>query len=92
MIQVLIFLSVILLLVIGLFLIKKRTIFLPLMHSGDPDNNQQFLQQFGVFYLILATIGLLVGIVNLKFFSLFYIFSLLVISTIFSILFAKKML
>ena len=92
MIRLLIFISVALLVVIGLFLLKKSAIFLPLMHNNDSDVNKQFLHQFGIFYLILAAIGLLVGIINLTFFSLFYIFGLLVISSVFSLMFAKKIL
>ena len=92
MIRVLIFVSVALLIVIGVYLLKKTTVFLPIMRNGEPDENNQFLHQFGVFYLILAAIGILVGIFNLKFFSLFYIFSLLVISAVFSVMFAKKIL
>ncbi|WP_429950479.1 hypothetical protein [Enterococcus sp. AZ101] len=92
MIQVLIFVSVASLVIIGIYLLKKATVFLPLMHNGEPDENKQFLHQFGVFYLILAAIGVLVGIFNLTFFSLFYIFSLLVISAVFTVMFAKKIL
>ena len=92
MILLLIFASVVLLVVISVFLLKKSSVFLPLMPNDDPDENRQFLHQFGVFYLILAAIGLLVGIVNLTFFSLFYIFGLLVISTVFSVMLAKKIL
>ncbi|MCA5013208.1 MULTISPECIES: hypothetical protein [unclassified Enterococcus] len=92
MIRLLIFASVVLLVVISVFLLKKSSVFLPLMPNDDPDENRQFLHQFGVFYLILAAIGLLVGIVNLTFFSLFYIFGLLVISTVFSVMLAKKIL
>lgn len=92
MIRILIFVSVALLVIIGIYLLKKGTVFLPLMHNGEPDENTQFLRQFGVFYLILAAIGILVGIFNLTFFSLFYIFSLLVISAIFTVMFAKKIL
>lgn len=90
--RVLIFVSVALLIIIGIYLLKRATIFLPLMHNSTPDENKQFLHQFGVFYLILAAIGIVVGIFDLKFFSLFYIFSLLVISAIFSVMFAKKIL
>ncbi|MGX7128161.1 hypothetical protein [Enterococcus wangshanyuanii] len=92
MIRLLIFASVVLLVIISVFLLKKSSVFLPLMPNDDPDENRQFLHQFGVFYLILAAIGLLVGIVNLTFFSLFYIFGLLVISTVFSVMLAKKIL
>lgn len=92
MIQILIFVSVALLVIIGIYLLKKATVFLPLMHNGELDENKQFLHQFGVFYLILAAIGVLVGIFNLTFFSLFYIFSLLVISAVFTVMFAKKIL
>ncbi|MBO0470970.1 hypothetical protein JZO66_10470 [Enterococcus sp. DIV0242_7C1] len=92
MIRLLIFASVVLLVVISVFLLKKSSVFLPLMPNDDPDENRQFLHQFGVFYLILAAIGLLVGVVNLTFFSLFYIFGLLVISTVFSVMLAKKIL
>ena len=92
MVRILIFASVALLVIIGIYLLKKAAVFLPLMHNGESDENKQFLHQFGVFYLILAAIGILVGMFNLKFFSLFYIFSLLVISAVFSIMFAKKIL
>lgn len=92
MIRILIFVSVALLVIIGIYLLKKATVFLPLMHTGEADENTQFLHQFAVFYLILAAIGILVGIFNLRFFSLFYIFSLLVISAVFSFMFAKKIL
>ncbi|MGX7244441.1 hypothetical protein ACWOC1_06295 [Enterococcus quebecensis] len=92
MVRVLIFIAVILLVVIGVYLLKKASVFLPIMHNGEADDNKQFLHQFGVFYLILAGIGILVGLFNLKFFSLFYIFCLLVISGVFSFMFAKKIL
>ncbi|MFD2306392.1 hypothetical protein [Enterococcus termitis] len=92
MIRLLIFASVVLLIIISVFLLKKSSVFLPLMHNEDLDENKQFLQQFGVFYLILAAIGILVGIVNWTFFSLFYIFGLLAISAVFSVMFARKIL
>ncbi|MFD1900267.1 hypothetical protein GQR36_10010 [Enterococcus termitis] len=91
MIRLLIFASVVLLIIISVFLLKKSSVFLPLMHNEDLDENKQFLQQFGVFYLILAAIGILVGIVNWTFFSLFYIL-LLAISAVFSVMFARKIL
>lgn len=92
MIQWLLFLSVLLLVLIGVCLLKKPTIFLSLMNKSDKEENNQFLHQFGVFYLTLAGIGIVVGLFNLTFFSLFYIFSLLIISSIFSIMLAKKIL
>lgn len=92
MIQWLLFLSVLLLVLIGIYLLKKPDIFLPLMGNTDKEENKQFLHQFGIFYLILAGIGIVVGLFDLTFFSLFYIFSLLIISSIFSIMLAKKIL
>ena len=92
MIRILIFVSVALLVIIGLYLLKRATVFLPIMHKGTSDSNKQFLHQFGIFYLLLAVIGVLVAIFDIKIFSLLYIFSLLVISAIFSVMFAKKIL
>lgn len=92
MVRILIFISVGLLVIIGIYLLKKTETFLALLHKGDPDENTQFLHQFAFFYLILAGIGVVVGLFNLTFFSLLYIFSLLIISAVFSIMFAKKIL
>ncbi|MFK4566626.1 hypothetical protein [Enterococcus sp. UD-01] len=92
MIQVLIFLSAILLVIIGIFLLKRNTLFLAFMHNDPTEENQQFLRQFGYFYLALAIIGLLVGVFDLKLFSLFYIFGLFAISAVFSFMLAKKIL
>lgn len=78
MVRILIFMSVALLVIIGLYLLKKAHVFLPLIHDGEPDETIQFLHQFGIFYLILAAIGILVGIFNLTFFlcSIFLVYLL----------------
>ncbi|MTD42332.1 hypothetical protein GIX45_27635 [Erwinia sp. CPCC 100877] len=92
MIQVLIFLSAILLVTIGIFLLKRNTLFLVFLHNDPTEENQHFLRQFGYLYLVLAIIGLLVSLFNLKLFCLFYLFGLFAISAIFSLMLAKKIL
>jgi flagellar biosynthesis protein FlhB len=92
MIQVLIFLSAILFFIIGIFLLKRNPLFLTFMQNDTTEENQQFLRQFGYIFLILALSGLLVGIFDLKLFSLFYIFGLFTVSAIFSFMLAKKIL
>lgn len=90
MIKLLLFLFVSLLLGVGVYLLNKPETLLLLMKKEKRTENQQFLKQFSSIFLFLAILGVVVILFDWIIFSLSYIFFTLVLSTTFSLLFAKK--
>ena len=53
--------------------------------------DEQFIERFGRYYLIIAILGVLAAIFNRPLLSIGFIFFVLLLSTLFSLTFAKKM-
>ena len=65
--------------------------FLPLLKKETATESQQFIERFGRYYLIIAILGVLAAIFNRPLLSIGFIFFVLLLSTLFSLTFAKKM-
>ncbi|BAL61843.1 hypothetical protein QQG09_03310 [Melissococcus plutonius] len=92
MIRLLLILIVLLLGFIGFCLLRKTEIFLALLKKNATDETQKTFYLFGYSYLFMAAIGIIILITNQLIFSLFYICILLIISTVFSMYIARKIL
>ena len=73
------------------YLMKKSAAFLPLLKKETATESQQFIERFGRYYLIIAILGVLAAIFNRPLLSIGFIFFVLLLSTLFSLTFAKKM-
>ncbi|MGK0551994.1 hypothetical protein ACSFB8_07900 [Enterococcus faecalis] len=91
MIQIGLFLSVVVVAFVSYYLLKKYEIFLLLLKEEEKNEAPIFFQQFGKMYALLTIVGLLVSIFNRPFYSIIYLFLLLILSCVFSISLAKKM-
>lgn len=89
MITIFICLFALLLAVLGLVLLLKPQLFLPLI--GDSDDHRSFLRSFGIIYLIFATAGIPVAVWSQKLVSFGYLFAALMLTLVFSITFSGKM-
>ena len=54
--------------------------------------SQQFIERFGRYYLIIAILGVLAAIFNRPLLSIGFIFFVLLLSTLFSLTFAKNVI
>lgn len=79
----------IILVAIGVILCIKQTIFFSLITKNS--QNKTFLSTFGVIFIFLGMICLLVGFFNQLEWAIAFLCFMLVISGIFSFLLAKKM-
>ncbi|WP_438714264.1 hypothetical protein [Enterococcus sp. DIV1537a] len=87
MIRILVLLLAVVTGVASYYLMKKSAAFLPLLKK----ESQQFIERFGRYYLIIAILGVLAAIFNRPLLSIGFIFFVLLLSTLFSLTFAKKM-
>ncbi|MGM9902751.1 hypothetical protein A5844_002170 [Enterococcus sp. 10A9_DIV0425] len=89
MIRILMAVAALLLLFVSYYLFKKQPIFFVLIENNK--KNQGFLQFFGSAYAFLGILGLVVAGINHRFFALLYLVIVIVVASVFSISFAKKM-
>ena len=89
MITTLLSIMAIILVAIGVILCIKQTIFFSLITKNS--QNKTFLSTFGVIFIFLGMICLLVGFFNQLEWAIAFLCFMLVISGIFSFLLAKKM-
>ncbi|HLQ39656.1 MAG TPA: hypothetical protein VK118_01670 [Tetragenococcus sp.] len=89
MINILLLIMALLLLVVGFMLTKKTVIFFSLIK--ETPQNKNFLQRFGIIYLILALFCLVVVFLDQPFLLIIFLCLILIISAIFSFSLAKKM-
>lgn len=89
MIRLLMLLAAILLLFVGFYLLKKQEIFFVLVEKTE--KNQKFLQFYGVAYALFGLLGLAVAFFNQRMLALLFLLLVIIISSAFSITFAKKM-
>ena len=83
MIQLLMGIAALLLLFVSYYLLKKQPIFFVLIEKTE--KNQGFLQFFGAIY------GIAVAFFNQRFIALSYLILVILVASVFSINFAKKM-
>lgn len=88
--RILLFVSAILILILGIYFLKRANMFMPLMNAEDSEENIQFLHRFAKFYIMLSFIGFFVAFMDLNFFSLIYILGSLIISMVFTVMLSKK--
>ncbi|WP_417630267.1 hypothetical protein [Enterococcus faecalis] len=91
MIRILVLLLAVVTGVASYYLMKKSATFLPLLKKETATESQQFIERFGRYYLIIAILGVLAAIFNRPLLSIGFIFFVLLLSTLFSLTFAKKM-
>jgi dolichol kinase len=89
MIRLLMLLAAILLLFVGFYLLKKQEIFFVLVEKTE--KNQKYLQFYGVAYALFGLLGLVVAFFNQRMLALLFLLLVIIISSAFSITFAKKM-
>ena len=90
MIRILVLLLAVVTGVASYYLMKKSAAFLPLLKKETATESQQFIERFGRYYLIIAILGVLAAIFNRPLLSIGFIFFVLLLSTLFSLTFAKK--
>lgn len=89
MITTLLSIMAIILVAMGVILCIKQTIFFSLITKNS--QNKTFLSTFGVIFIFLGIVCLLVGFFNQLEWAIVFLCFMLVISGIFSFLLAKKM-
>ncbi|MBF8808558.1 MAG: hypothetical protein IC227_10100 [Enterococcus lacertideformus] len=89
MIQLLMGIAALLLLFVSYYLLKKQPIFFVLIE--ETEKNHSFLQFYGAFYAFLGVLGILVAFFNQRLFALTYLILVIIVASIFSITFARKM-
>ncbi len=70
---------------------EESAAFLPSFKKETATESQQFIERFGRYYLIIAILGVLAAIFNRPVIVNWFIFFVLLLSTLFSLTFAKKM-
>lgn len=70
-------------------LLKKTSPFLSLLENSQ--DNTKFLQTFGILFIILGALAILVSFANSRYSAILYLVFLLVISAVFGLLFSQKM-
>ena len=88
MIQLLMGVATLLLLFVSYYLLKKQTSFFVLIEKTE--KNQSFLQFFGTIYAFLGALGIVVAFFNQRFIALTYLIFVILVASVFSITFAKK--
>lgn len=89
MIQLLMGIAALLLLFVSYYLLKKQPIFFVLIE--ETEKNRSFLQFYGAIYSFLGILGIFVAFFNQRFIALTYLVLVIVVASIFSITFARKM-
>jgi len=89
MIPTLLSIMAIILVAMGVILCIKQTIFFSLINKNS--QNKTFLSTFGVIFIFLGIVCLLIGFFNQLEWAIVFLCFMLVISGIFSFLLAKKM-
>lgn len=79
----------IILVVMGVMLCVKQTIFLSLITANA--QNKAFLRSFGVIFIVLGILCFFVGLLNQLEWAITFLCIMLIVSGIFSFLLAKKM-
>lgn len=74
---------------LSFFLLKKQTIFLTLL-SDSSKKNQKFLATYGLLFLILGIIAFVLAPFIQKDSALFFIAAMMLVSSLFSYQFSKK--
>lgn len=69
---------------------EEKCSFFTTLKKETATESQQFIERFGRYYLIIAILGVLAAIFNRPLLSIGFIFFVLLLSTLFSLTFAKK--
>lgn len=70
-------------------LLKKTSPFLALLENSQ--DNTKFLQTFGILFIVLGALAILVSFAHNRYSAILYLVFLLVISAVFGLLFSQKM-
>ncbi|MFC4770763.1 hypothetical protein [Enterococcus hermanniensis] len=90
MVRILLFLLALIVLFCSYYLIKKPTGFLVLFSQDEQEDARSFLKQFGYLYALLGTIGIVIGVIDHRAYSMMYLVALLVIAAIFALMMGAK--
>jgi len=90
MIRILLFLLALILLICSYYLIKKPQGFLVLFSEDTQTESRSFLRQFGYIYALLGMIGIVIGFINQRTYSMIYLIILLVVAALFALLMGSK--
>ncbi|MEG2643916.1 hypothetical protein ACQKTA_09930 [Enterococcus sp. 22-H-5-01] len=90
MIRILLFVLALIVLFCSYYLIKKPAGFLVLFSQEDQEDALSFLRQFGYLYAFLGIIGLVIGVIDHRAYSMIYLVALLVIAAVFALMMGAK--
>ncbi|MBM7712722.1 hypothetical protein [Enterococcus xiangfangensis] len=90
MIRILLFLLALILLICSYYLIKKPQGLLVLFSKETQTESRSFLRQFGYLYGLLGIIGIGIGILDQRTYSMLYLILLLVAAAVFALLMGAK--
>ncbi|MGF2941354.1 hypothetical protein [Enterococcus xiangfangensis] len=90
MIRILLFLLALILLICSYYLIKKPQGLLVLFSKETQTESRSFLRQFGYLYGLLGIIGVVIGILDQRTYSMLYLILLLVAAAVFALLMGAK--
>lgn len=88
MIQLLMGIAALLLLFVSYYLLKKQPIFFVLIEETE---NRGYLQFYGAIYAFLGVLGIFVAFFNQRFIALAYLLLVIIVASVFSFTFARKM-
>lgn len=89
MIQLLMVIAALLLLFVSYYLLKKQPIFFVLIE--ETEKNRGYLQFYGAIYAFLGVLGIFVAFFNQRFIALAYLLLVIIVASVFSFTFARKM-
>ncbi|MFV0560019.1 MAG: hypothetical protein ACK5NA_04820 [Enterococcus sp.] len=89
MVRILIFIIALILLLVSYYLFSKKAIFFSLIN--ETEKNKNYLNSFGRIYIFLAILGIVVAIFNERFLAFMFLILVILIASVFSLTFAKKM-
>ncbi|MGG5371237.1 hypothetical protein [Enterococcus sp. AZ196] len=90
MIRILLFVLALILLICSYYLIKKPQGLLVLFNEKMQAESCSFLRQFGYIYALLGVMGLVIGVLNQRSYSMMYLILLLLVAAIFALLMGAK--
>ncbi|MBO0453307.1 hypothetical protein [Candidatus Enterococcus murrayae] len=90
MIRILLFVLALILLICSYYLIKKPQGLLVLFNEKMQAESRSFLRQFGYIYALLGVMGLVIGVLNQRSYSMMYLILLLLVAAIFALLMGAK--
>ncbi|MDT2672965.1 hypothetical protein [Enterococcus dongliensis] len=90
MVRILLFLLALILLICSYYLIKKPQGLLVLFSKESQNESRSFLRQFGYLYALLGIVGIIMGIINQRTYSMIYLIVLLVAAAIFALVMGAK--